>query len=149
MSLTRLLNPTGGFMRGLDAYGDGAFGAERKRGDEVYKHMGVDICAKPAQDIWCPCDGVVTRTGLAYADDTRFHSIHIQPDADLMADLKLLYVTPASFSVPRAVRRGDVLGVSEDLGQRYQGITNHCHVELHISGELVDPTPLIFGDTAA
>lgn len=147
--IVKLLNPTGGLVRGTDKYGSGAFGASRSRDGTEYSHKGVDITCTVGQAVVAPCNGVVTTIALAYAGDDRYHSIHIQPDADLVADLKLLYVKPARTGLPYTVYAGQELGTSEDLNSRYPGITQHVHCELHIGGVLIDPTPLIFPPGAA
>lgn len=148
MPLTRMLNPTGNQPRGEDKYGSGAFGASRSRDGKDYSHRGLDLCATPGQTVLAPCSGVVTTVALAYLGDDRYHSIHIQPDADLTADVKLLYVRPQDFTPPYPVDAGKPIGESEDLDGRYPGITNHCHLEVRIQGEVVDPTPLIFPEKA-
>lgn len=143
MSLTRLLNPTGGKVRGTDDYGSGAFGAPRSRDQQSYSHRGLDLTCDAGQIIVSPCKGVVTHVSQAYSGDARYHSIHIQPDEALDADVKLLYVDPARLNVPYLIEEGADLGNAEDLSMKYPGITQHCHLEVHVAGELVDPSPLL------
>ncbi len=113
-------------VRGVDAYGSGAFGAARDGGRRA--HHGVDLVAAPGEAIRAPIAGVVTRIGAAYggSDSLRYVEI-VNPVTRYTA--RVLYLRP--LVRPGAlIEAGDMIGQAQDLGVRYPaGMTNHVHVE--------------------
>lgn len=140
MPTVKLLSPTGSLeVRGTDSYGNGAYLAARSTGNVQRQHLGVDLLCKPGQLIVAPCAGKITRIGYAYPGDLRYESIHLQPDEWPAVDIKMLYVAPVNIIEGDFVTCGEVLGRSQDLGEKYPGITQHCHVEIIIEGYHQDP----------
>ncbi len=138
-----LAQPVDHAMRGVDAYGSGAFGASRDGGSRA--HRGIDLIATPGEPVRAPIAGVVTRIGAAYAgqDGLTFVEI-VNPVTHYTA--RLLYVGP-TVEAGRAVAAGDVVGAAQDLAKRYpHGITNHVHVEFdgRLGGRL-DPAVVLAG----
>jgi murein DD-endopeptidase MepM/ murein hydrolase activator NlpD len=122
-----LARPVEHAVRGVDAYGSGAFGASRDGGRRA--HHGVDFIAAPGEPIRAPIAGVVTRVGAAYAGQDALQYVEIANTATRYT-ARVLYIGPA-VQLGWTVAAGDVIGRAQDLGLRYPaGMTNHVHVEL-------------------
>lgn len=134
-----LARPVEHAVRGVDAYGSGAFGASRDGGRRA--HHGVDFVAAPGEPIRAPIAGVVTRVGAAYAGQDALKYVEIANSATHYT-ARVLYVGPA-VQPGWTVAAGDVIGRAQDLGARYpDGMTNHVHVEL-TSGQRGRLDPLV------
>ena len=134
-----LQSPTGGLLtRKTDSYGSGAYLAARTTGAVQRQHLGLDLVCDPGAAIVAPCDGMITRIGFAYPGDLRYESIHIRPFDAPEVDVKLLYVA-CDFQQGDQVTRGEKIGRSQDLGAKYPGITQHCHIEILLDDEHIDP----------
>ena len=123
-------------FRGTDKLGDGAYGASR--GDRL--HNGVDLACYPGTIINCSRPGVVTKLGYPYGDDLSFRYVQVTTPSG--ADMRYFYVSP-SVEVGDSVEVGQMLGYSQELGKRYEGITEHIHVEVKQGGEYLNPHDFI------
>ena len=133
-------NPTGGFPRQHDSYGDGEFRAPRDGGQRM--HEGVDYVAERGQPVAAPMSGYVTRIGYAYPGDERFQYVEITNPA-LGYTARVFYVDP-KVREGQAVRVGAVIGADHSLQRRYPGITDHVHLEVaRIGGRKLDAARLI------
>lgn len=122
-----LARPVEHAVRGVDAYGSGAFGASRDGGRRA--HHGVDFVAAPGEPIRAPIAGVVTRVGAAYTGQDTLNYVEIANSVTRYT-ARVLYVGPA-VQPGWTVAAGDVIGRAQDLAVRYPaGMTNHVHVEL-------------------
>jgi hypothetical protein len=142
-----LFNPSGGALRGQDAYGNGHFGAPRSGG--ARKHMGIDILTIVGQDLVSPVTGkavnyIGTSSGKPMIDITPSDSaIEIEKE-------RILYVNiPSEINAwsPYTVIGGKTLiGTAANLGDLGypKDITPHIHVQVMIGGKWVDPTPYFF-----
>jgi murein DD-endopeptidase MepM/ murein hydrolase activator NlpD len=137
-----LARPVAHAVRGIDAYGSGAFGASRDGGRRV--HRGVDLVAATGEAVRSPISGMITRTGAAYGGQTSLWFVEItNPETRYRA--RVLYVNP-SVTSGRKVAAGDQIGTAQSLAARYAGITNHVHVEVTgRRGEVIDPGLLLPG----
>ena len=133
-------NPTGLPVRTCDDYGCGNFGAVRDAGER--RHEGVDFDARAGQAIDAPISGFVSKIGLAYPGDQRFHYIQITNPA-LHYQARVFYVDP-SVHEGQAIHVGQAIGRDRSLQRRYPGITNLVHLEIErIGGRKLDPTRFI------
>lgn len=134
-------NPTGGELRGHDAYGYGEFGASRDGGSR--KHEGVDFVAGANQPVAAPISGYVTKIGFAYAGDSSLKFVEITNPA-LHYEARVFYVDP-SVSVGEPVAVGDTIGKHRTLLRKYPGhMTDHVHLEITDNrGRKVDATRVI------
>ena len=133
-------NPTGKDLRGCDEFGCGAFGSERDAGGR--RHEGVDFDAAAGQAIDAPISGFVSKIGLAYPGDQRFHFVQITNPA-LHYEARVFYLDP-SVHEGQAIHIGQAIGRDHSLERRYPGITNHVHLEIErIGGRKLDPTRFI------
>ena len=134
------INPTGKVTRTTDAYGCGAFGADRDAGER--RHEGVDYDSTPGQRVKAPISGFVTRIGYAYADDHLLQFVEITNPA-LRYETRAFYVVPVVHE-GQPVRLGQTIGYALSLQKRYPGITNHVHLEIARLGRArIDATRLI------
>jgi hypothetical protein len=146
MDCTYPVQPNRGY-RGVDAQGDGAFGAERIHHGVKEPHKGQDFVTQPGDLIVSPIYARAKEPGYAYPDfrgDLR--SIHLVGVGAWRGwELKILYAKPKDDLFDR-VDQGQVIGVAQDLSEVYQGITNHIHLEVHVwngvSMVLMDPRTL-------
>lgn len=121
------VNPTGGNMRGFDAYGYGHFGASRDGGTR--DHKGVDYRAEAGQAVKAPISGYVTKIGTAYSSAPEYKYVEIRNPA-LRYEARVFYVDPA-VSVGDSVHLGDVIGTVRSLKLKYgDAMTDHVHLEL-------------------
>lgn len=119
--------------RKCDSYGCGHFGASRDGGKR--KHQGQDYITRAGQDIFSPSDGTLT-TAPAYADG-RYPELKLIKITNGTMQVNIMY---AAATVPNGqVKRGEKIGVSQSLQNRYPGIPNHAHIEVKIGGIKVNP----------
>jgi murein DD-endopeptidase MepM/ murein hydrolase activator NlpD len=86
----------------------------------------VDYACTPNSRVLAIKGGEVTKLGYCYGDDLSFRYVEIRSADGLYA--RYLYVEPLVI-VGERVRMGDVLGHSQSLTGRYEGITEHVHFE--------------------
>ena len=130
-----MINPTGGKVRISDCHGQGHFGASRGS----RKHKGVDYCATVGQDVKAIMDGKVTKVGYPYGDDLSYRYIEITNGE---YRIRQFYVKPGCKKGDKVAQR-DIIGAAQCLDRRYEGITEHVHIEIYKNGELVDPSEII------
>lgn len=139
-------------FRSCDKFGCGYFGASRKRlikgkWKRIFgAHKGLDIISTVGQSVQSPIAGKIVKVGQAYGDDTRYKSLHIegQDGVYIGVKIKLLYLE-SELKVGDVVLRGDIVGKAQDLTAKYEGITNHIHLEVYFGGEIINPRNL-FGE---
>lgn len=132
------VNPTGGRVRGDDPMGNGAFGAPR--GDR--EHKGTDYTGIPGQIILAVCTGEVVKVGHVYPDDLSFRYIAVKSDEG--HHVRHLYVKPSGvIAVGVQVLVGEEIGTLQALHGRYPQITNHCHIDIKLDGQYIDPETVI------
>lgn len=130
-------NPTGHDERGVDAYGEGRFGARRDGGSR--RHEGADFVADAGQPVLAPISGYVTKIGYAYADDHQLRFVEITNPA-LHYAARVFYIDPA-------VAEGDTVAMGKPIGRTHSlqakypgGMTDHVHLEIiNTKGVRVDP----------
>lgn len=132
-------NPTGGWPRGHDAFGDGYFQASRDGGSR--RHEGVDYDSRAGQTVLAPISGYVSRIGYAYPGDERFRYVEIDNPA-LHLEARVFYVNP-KVEVGQTVGLGHPIGTAHTLQGRYAGITDHIHLEIEQRGRKIDAQKVI------
>jgi len=125
-----MISPTGHGRRNIDNWGSGAYGAGR--GDHL--HNGADYIAFPGQDVYMPIKhGKIIRVKSPYAG---YSGLLIR---NASIELTLFYVDPIMGLIGSEVEQGGVIGIAQDIGEKYPGIIPHVH--LHIDS--IDPELLI------
>lgn len=128
-------------LRGQDAWGSGAFGANRDGGKR--RHIGQDYTALPKDDGVWPISGKLIHVSHAYAGSF-LHSLIIIGHAECEGWLaRVDYVNP-DYVVGDAAKIGEYLGEVEDVAAYWSAhqpgrapMTNHVHLEVW---QAVDPT---------
>ena len=118
--------------RQQDSFGSGAYLAPRSSSDRKgqkysYEHNGVDKSCYPLTEIESDIQGVVTKLGYPYGDDLSFRYVQITDKAGFKH--RYFYVEP-HVVVGQPVSEGEIIGVTQKLNDRYEGITEHCHYEI-------------------
>ena len=108
--------------RKADKHGMGHFGAPR--GDR--KHIGIDYACAPGSQVLSTVTGIVTKLGYAYADDLSFRYVEITEDH---IKHRFFYVEP-SVKEGDYIKEDEIIGASQSLNERYEGITEHVHYEI-------------------
>lgn len=128
-------------LRGIDAWGDGSFGAPR--GD--HKHRGIDFAAAPDSLLCSPVDGHITKVGYPYKDDLSYR--YVQVTDSMGHNHRFFYVEPVMKGAGNGqkVMRGDVIGFAQDVAARYDSrMKNHIHYEvIRPDGTPIDPRLVI------
>ena len=96
----------------------------------------------PGQTNLWVCDGVVMKFGYAYPDDLSFRYIAIKSVEGHY--VRMFYVKPDKWvAVGNHIFAGGPAGTLQALHGRYPQITNHCHVDIKLDGQWIDPETLI------
>lgn len=119
-------------VRGRDNRGAGYYGASR--GSRV--HNGVDLVCEYGEDVICQINGVVSKLGYPYANDLSFRYVQITDEEGY--DHRYFYVSP-QVAISDIVERGQLIGVAQNLAEKYSGITPHVHYEVKYKGQYVSP----------
>jgi murein DD-endopeptidase MepM/ murein hydrolase activator NlpD len=112
-------------IRKTDQHGCGEYYASRGN----RKHNGIDIISEPFCEVKALADGIVTKIGYPYnpALPDKGHLRYVQVSFDDVR-VRYFYVNPLVV-VGQIIRKGDVIGMQQDLTNIYPGITNHYHLE--------------------
>lgn len=123
----------------VDSEGNGHLGESRG----WRRHEGVDFEMNPGW--WCDSDvtGRVTRIIQCYGDTEEFKGVEILVSStDFRSLWRYLYILP-TVRVGEEVRKGDALGIVQDISKRYGGnMRPHVHLEVN-----VDPRSLIMPES--
>jgi murein DD-endopeptidase MepM/ murein hydrolase activator NlpD len=133
--MMKFTNPTNGHIRQSDKFGSGQFNASRDGGKR--HHNGLDFIARSGEPVKSPISGYFERFSFPYKDDLRFHGVVIRGSGVFQElEVKIFYVTGLCFG---SVEAGDIIGYAQDITTRYNGITNHVHMEVRKNGHIVSP----------
>jgi len=139
-------------LRGIDAYGSGAFGARRKHADgRFYQHQGLDIAVAPGTPINSPADGTIEAIGPAYknvADDPTGGKLkEITVVSDDGHRIQIMYVVPRDdLAADMPIHAGEMIGQADDMTAGRKGLTNHVHIQIPANKRktiFFDPTPWV------
>lgn len=125
-------------LRGFDLGGSGSFGAPRNG----RVHKGLDITITPKQNVLAPFNGIVNRFGTVYNNDNKYTLVEILgTDKFKGFKCKIMYVAPLVDKLGQKVLQNDLIGIAQDISQKYKTVTPHLHYEVYNdSGQLLDPT---------
>jgi len=127
-----LISPTGKPIRN-DAAGYGHYHASR--GNRL--HQGMDFLCAPGQEIYCPIQKArLVRTAYPYADQ-EYGGVLLQ---NPYFEIFLFYFLPTDRIHDNPLNQGDVIGVAQDITQRY----NHPKMQPHIHLEIKSADPRMF-----
>jgi len=126
----RIINPTGGRVREGDDYGCGTFMAPR--GGRL--HRGLDFVCVPGQSVIAPCDCHFSRVAIPYSGEEYSGVLLV---AKVGFTIKMFYLEPEEFKPGQAIRRGDMIGIAQDISVKYPGMTPHIHLEIEIQKNFI------------
>ena len=124
-----IISPTGLGIRGIDKWGDGAYGAGRGK----RKHNGVDFICTPGQNIWFPFDlGIVSRIARPYTKGHFYGCKIVAIDDGKFYICKIFYFQPILSHIVEEVKlcKGMILGKAQDISKKYPGMTPHVHLQV-------------------
>ncbi|MCL1892244.1 MAG: peptidoglycan DD-metalloendopeptidase family protein [Alphaproteobacteria bacterium] len=112
-------------IRKQDDQGNGEYGKSRDGG--IREHTGIDIISKPGAPVYALKDGKYMHEHRPYTNDPNYNGLNIK---DSVGNINLyFYVTPAI--VPGTnVNQGDLIGYTQNIADKYPGITSHYHFEV-------------------
>jgi len=138
-------------IRGNDKWGSGAFGASRGS----RPHLGVDLVVEPGEYVYAPFDMKIERVSYPYSNSHYMGLAFSTNNSGHLYDGRIWYFNPLPSVIGTNVVKGEVIGVAQDLTNKYPGITNHVHLQLqgsNLNGHdyivyknkiYLDPTKLI------
>jgi len=121
-----MISPTGAGPRGVDSWGSGAFRAPR--GDR--EHKGVDYRLQPGQVVVAPISGTIVRHARPYSDPKWLYEYNGVVLKGERCSIKMFYLEPFQHVIGKKVRRGEAIGMAQDVGKKYPGITLHVHLQI-------------------
>jgi hypothetical protein len=142
-------------IRGQDSHGSGHWQAPRgvdKDGNER-KHNGVDLVNSYGFLEEAFCDGEVTKIWFPYSqapckdswsdekktNHRRKRALRYVQITDIEGvDVRLFYISPIVTKGDK-VKKGDTIGMSQDLTKIYPGMTQHCHLECKKGSDYIEP----------
>lgn len=124
-------------IRGQDNWGSGAFGASRGS----RKHNGIDLIQVPGEVFYALSGGIVTKLGYPYGDDLSYRYVEVTDSEG--ARWRYFYIEP-SVKVGDKIEAYQEIGIVQELGTRYKGITEHVHLEIILKdGTFLDPSGVV------
>ena len=125
-----IVNPTGKPVRS-DAWGDGRYGARRKRNDgTTYAHKGVDFTCVPKQNVVAPITAVYKRIAYPYADSREYAGALFEAE---WCEYKMFYYRP-TIEPGQIVEASCTVGKAQDISKRYGP---DCKMVPHVHFEIV------------
>lgn len=128
-------------LRDYDDWGAGHWGASRDGGSRL--HKGIDVESVPGAPVFSPVDGKVTKLGYVYDWDKhpgKKHLRYVEVSADGYK-YRMYYAKP-TIEVGDVVKQGEQVGIAQELGVFYPGITEHVHLGIRgPNNRRIDPTP--------
>ncbi len=116
-----MISPTGNGTRGQDQHGNGRYGAGR--GNRL--HTGADYVCIPGTPVVCPIKkGKIVREKRPYAG----YSGLLIRNRDV--EITLFYLEPDKNLIGYEVNQGDVIGIAQDISEKYPGIIPHIHMQI-------------------
>lgn len=141
-----MVNPTGRGVRGHDKYGSGAFAATRTTAGKHRLHGGIDFAAEPGQLVVSPITGTVIREARPYGDGGPWDTgVLIETPEREAILVKMFYCRPLIDIIGTHVDAGDPVARAISLQDKYEGITDHIHLEVWLAGKRIDPLPYFDG----
>ncbi len=120
-----MISPTGKGIRGSDKWGSGAYGSSRDNGSRI--HSGVDFICEPGQNVLCPISsGKIIREAKPYSKGD-YSGILIRGKN---IEIKMFYLMPIFPMIGQECRKGDYIGIAQDISEKYPGMTPHIHLEI-------------------
>ena len=130
--------------RGVDDWGSGEYGASR---GGTKTHRGIDLACYSGTIIKSLVNGLVTKLGYPYSDDTSYRYVQVTESDGFK--VRIFYIGPL-VEIGDYVHFGDNIGVAQDIAERYTSpdkyMVNHVHLEVKTpEGIYIDPSEYLAG----
>lgn len=142
--------------RGIDDWGDGAFGAPRgtyksgsKKGQKK-THKGEDLETIVDEEVFSPVKGSVTKLGYPYTpkpgEKTTFRYVEV---TDYKGNRHRVFYIDPSVGMEQHVDTTTVIGLAQDISGKFHNpkkrpMINHLHYEIFdANGDLLNPEEFI------
>ena len=128
-------------LRGLDAWGDGSYGASRG----TRTHRGIDFITEPGDEILSPVKGRVSKIGFPYSpkkgDKILYKYVQV---TDYKGCKHRIFYCEPTVAVDLHVDTTSVIGLAQDIASKYstpsRSMKNHAHYEIiDADGDYVNP----------
>ena len=113
-------------IRKSDNWGSGYFGAPRGN----RPHLGIDLIYSPDEEIRAPFDLTINRVSYPYAASPYSGIAFTTTINNINYDGRMWYMFPDLVSIGQSVKRGQVIGVAQQINEKYPGMINHVHLQL-------------------
>jgi len=113
-------------IRKSDNWGSGYFGAPRGN----RPHLGIDLIYSPDEEIRAPFDLTINRVSYPYASSPYSGIAFTTSSGDTNYDGRLWYMLPDFGSIGKSFKRGQIIGVAQQINEKYPGMINHVHLQL-------------------
>jgi len=121
-----------------DNFGQGHFGAPR--GNRT--HNGIDFNCCTGSAVLAPASGKITKIGYPYGDDLSFRYVQIETTEEL--NVRVFYISPSVKVGDIVLKERSEIGISQELGKRYSGISEHVHLEVKdAQGNYLNPADVL------
>lgn len=118
-----------------DGYGSGQYGSSRDKGKR--EHDGIDIVVAAGEEIFSPIKGEIVREAVPYGNDPNYKGIVIKGIEKWKGyEIKIFYAEGLFSGMASPSQK---IGNAQNIKAKYPGITNHIHLEVRLSGILIDP----------
>ncbi|MEP7237519.1 MAG: M23 family metallopeptidase [Ferruginibacter sp.] len=104
-------------------------------------HYGLDFTAPQGTPIYATGDGIVTTAGVGNGTGN-----HVIINHGYGYETEYMHMVRIKATIGKQVKRGEVIGW---VGNTGASTGPHCHYEVHINGEPVDPVYFFFNDLTA
>ena len=126
-----MISPTGGGIRN-DSGGSGNWLVKReiyKPKRKTYLHEGIDydLVGDKGQIVISPGTGIIERVAYPYPDTKEFGGCVIRMDG---VWIKMFYFRLYDSLIKQRVAMGQPIGIGQDIGERYKGVSPHIHLEV-------------------
>jgi hypothetical protein len=113
-------------IRKSDNWGSGYFGAPRGN----RPHLGIDLIYSPDEEIRAPFDLTINRVSYPYASSPYSGIAFTTTIDNIDYDGRMWYMLPDFGSIGKSFKRGQIIGVAQQINEKYPGMINHVHLQL-------------------
>lgn len=112
-------------IRTHDQWGSGGWLASRGN----RPHLGIDLVVMPGEEVRAPFDLTIQRIAFPYDGDLNYKGIKFSTilNGENYTG-RLFYFTP--YTTSGFYKKGEAVGIAQDLTTRYPNITNHVHLDI-------------------
>jgi len=127
----KVISPTGrNEIRQQDNHGSGLFASRRG----IRPHYGEDYITIPGEGLIAPHNGRVSGMITVYKDFPEWKGLEIMGDGIIS---HIYYIFPVMGIIGTPVSKGDRIGYSQRISDKYERIVDHIHWQIFIQPSLL------------